>query len=106
METDSVWPSSTATRLQWALMRAARGTICLAVQAAEQLQRLFLHLLFFVLDEGDDVAEDVHRSDAGIAGAETACMVVTKICSMPKRSSIGLSAMTRPMAEQLGLVTM
>ena len=36
----------------------------------------------------------------------TACMVLTKICSMPNRSWSGFSAMTRPMVEQLGLVTM
>ncbi len=36
---------------------------------AEELGDLFLELLFFVLDVGDDVAEDVERGDAGIAGA-------------------------------------
>ena len=42
----------------------------------------------------------------GYPAPDTACIVVTKICSMPKRSSIGFSAITRPIAEQLGLVTM
>ena len=36
---------------------------------AEELANLFLELLLFVLDEGDDVAEDVEGGYAGIAGA-------------------------------------
>jgi hypothetical protein len=36
---------------------------------AEELGDLFLELLFFVLDVGDDVAEDVERGYAGVACA-------------------------------------
>ncbi len=73
---------------------------------AEELGYFFLELLFFVLDVGDDVAEDVEGGYARIAGAETACRVETKSFSMPKRVSSGASGSTRPMAQQLGLVTM
>ncbi len=38
-----------------------RGLHGVSRQRAEQLQRLVLHLLFFVLDVGNDVAEDVER---------------------------------------------
>ena len=34
-------------------------------ECAKELSDFFLQLLFFVLDEGDDVAEDVERGDAG-----------------------------------------
>ena len=40
-----------------------------AAVAAENLLRLGLHLLFFAADVGHDVAEDVERGHAGIAGA-------------------------------------
>ncbi len=40
-----------------------------ALEFAEEFAGLFLHLLFFVLDEGHDVAQDVQRGDAGIARA-------------------------------------
>jgi len=36
---------------------------------AEELGYFFLELLFFVLDVGDDVAEDVERSYSGVAGS-------------------------------------
>ena len=38
-------------------------------QGAEELAAFFLQLFFFVFDEGDDVAEDVERRHAGVAGA-------------------------------------
>ncbi len=41
----------------------------MAVEVAEQFERLGFHLFFFAADVGDDVAEDVHRGHAGIAGA-------------------------------------
>ena len=50
-------------------MRAASGVTGVAFELAEQLERLRLHLFFFVADVGDDVAEDVHGGHAGIAGA-------------------------------------
>ena len=40
-----------------------------ALELAEELAGLFFHLLFFILDEGHDVAEDVQRSDARVARA-------------------------------------
>ena len=45
------------------------GNDLAALEFAEEFAGLFLHLLFFVLDEGHDVAEDVHGGDAGIARA-------------------------------------
>ncbi len=36
---------------------------------AEQLLRFELHFFFFTTDEGDDVALNIHRGDAGIPGA-------------------------------------
>ena len=41
----------------------------IAVELAQDLLRLLLHLLFFAADEGDHVAHDVHGGDARIAGA-------------------------------------
>src|SRR5216683_3783341 len=40
-----------------------------AIPLAEELLRFGLHFFFFAADEGNDVALDVHRSDAGITGA-------------------------------------
>ena len=40
-----------------------------ALELAQQLERLGFHLLFFAADVGNDVAEDVHRRHAGIARA-------------------------------------
>lgn len=40
-----------------------------AIPFAEKFLRLGFHFLFFTADEGDDVALNVHRGDAGIAGA-------------------------------------
>src|ERR1035438_6493050 len=40
-----------------------------AFERAKQLLRLLFHLLFFVLDVGDDVAEDVEGRDSWISGA-------------------------------------
>ena len=45
-----------------------RGDV-VAIEMAEELERLGFHLLFFAADVGDDVAEDVHRRYAGIARA-------------------------------------
>ena len=39
------------------------------VPFAEQLLRLKLHFFFFTADEGNDVALNIHRGDAGIACA-------------------------------------
>ncbi len=53
-------------------VRAERGiehVDVIPLECAEQLAYFFLQLLFFVLDERDDVAEDVERGDAGIACA-------------------------------------
>jgi hypothetical protein len=69
METLSVWPSTTATRLQ--LRAHARGQRLdgVAFELAQQLQRLLFHLLFFAADVGNHVVENVHRRHAGIARA-------------------------------------
>ena len=40
-----------------------------SLEFAEKFAGLFLHLLFFILDEGHDVAEDVQGGNAGIARA-------------------------------------
>ena len=40
-----------------------------AVELAEDLLRLLLHLLFFAADEGDHVADNVHGRHARIARA-------------------------------------
>ena len=73
---------------------------------AEQLQRFLFHLLFFFRDVGNYVAQNVERSDTGISRATDGLhshrhdRFQTKVTG---RS--GASAMTSPMAEQLGLVT-
>ena len=41
----------------------------MAIQFAEQLEGLGFHFFFFAADEGDDVVEDVHGGDAGVASA-------------------------------------
>ena len=66
-----MWPSSTATRLQWAeSLAGSELDAVVAGEGAEELAALlFLELFFFALDKGDDVAEDVERGDAGVAGA-------------------------------------
>ncbi len=61
--------SSTATRLQWALSFMSSSSMVLPLRWPSSLADLFLQLLFFVLDVGDDVAEDVERGDAGVARA-------------------------------------
>src|SRR5439155_20386280 len=40
-----------------------------AIPFAEQLLRLKFHFFFFAADEGNDVALNIHRRDAGITGA-------------------------------------
>src|SRR6266571_5123362 len=40
-----------------------------AIPLAEELLRFGFHFFFFAADEGNDVALDVHRGDAGITGA-------------------------------------
>jgi hypothetical protein len=72
---------------------------------AQQLGYLFLQLLFLILDVRNHVAEDVQRSHAGIPAPLTACMVLTKSFSMPKRACSGASGSTSPIAQQLGFVT-
>jgi len=59
----------TGTRLQCAERVRVAGLKPVVVEAAEELGYFFLELLFFVLDVGDDVAEDVERSYSGVAGA-------------------------------------
>ena len=39
------------------------------VGGPEDLLRLDFEFLFFARDEGDDVVDDVHTADAGIAGS-------------------------------------
>ena len=65
MLTLSVWPSSTGTRLQCALTVASSGSTRLPLQRAQQLQRLGFELFFFVLDIGNDIAQDVERGTPG-----------------------------------------
>ena len=69
IETLSVCPSSTATRLQCALIRAASGINGVTFQAPQQLQRLGFHLFFFAPDVRHHVAQDVHRRHARIPRA-------------------------------------
>ncbi len=83
------------------------GTLLCRLTAAEQLADFFLQLFFFVLDERDDVAEDVERSDAGIAragdglhGGDEELLDAEALFERLR------AARTRPMAQQLGLVTM
>ena len=45
------------------------GVDAAAGESAKKLDNFFLELFFFVLDEGDDVAEDVEGGDAGVACA-------------------------------------
>src|ERR1035438_4982669 len=45
------------------------GNDAAAAECPEQLQRLLFHLLFFVLDVWDDVAQDIERRDSRISGA-------------------------------------
>ena len=59
-----MWPSTTATRLQLALMRAGSG-LTAALELAQQLERFLFHLLFFFGNEGNDVVEDVHGGTPG-----------------------------------------
>ena len=40
----------------------------IATELAENLLGLLLHLFFFAADEGNDVADNVHRRHARIAG--------------------------------------
>src|ERR1035441_1464940 len=45
------------------------GTDAAAFERSEQLLRLLFHLLFFVLDVGDDVAQDVERRNAWVSSS-------------------------------------
>src|ERR1035438_7774514 len=57
----------------YAIALRAHGKRCgndaAAFERSEQLLRLLFHLLFFVLDVGDDVAEDVEGRNSRISGA-------------------------------------
>ena len=61
IDTASVCPSTTGTRVVVALTVTGCGVTRVALERAEDFLRLALHLLFFAGDERDDVAEDVER---------------------------------------------
>ena len=105
IDTDSVWPSSTATRLHCALIANAPGLMP-TVEIAEELARLLLHLFFFFGDVGDYVAQNVHRCHARVSRAADRLHGGDHNGLESEFALKGASASTSPMAEQLGLVTM
>ena len=63
----TVCPSITATRFVCALNPISANSTLSIDQFAKHLARLPFHFVFFAVDIGDDVVNDVERRDAGIA---------------------------------------
>ncbi len=76
----------------------------IAAEFAQDLLRLLLHLLFFAADEGDHVADDVHRGHAGVAGAGDGLHGGGDDAGDAELLQ-GASPMVSTMVEQFGLVT-
>jgi hypothetical protein len=103
-ETVTVWPSTTATRLQWALMRAGSGSMW----SPRNSPRIFcVSCSIFSSSlpmKGITLPTMSMEGTPGYPAPEMACMVVATILVMPNCLS-GASPMVRTMVEQFGLVT-
>ena len=105
-ETHSRWPSTTGTRLQWALIPSPRFDETVAIPFTEQLLRLRFHLFFFAADERNHVSLDVQCGDPGIACTRDGLQGDDEHFLQSEGIRQRLQHDNSPAVEQLGLVTM
>src|SRR6266852_6115914 len=104
-ETDSVWPSSTATRLHCALILKGAGRIPAPFNVPRSLCVSSSIFSSSFAMYGITLPRMSSEATPGYPAPLTACMVTAITVSRPKACSSGANASTSPIAEQFGLVT-